>query len=46
MPIFKKSTKQQIEDSIMCTVYSIIRECIELTKGQYNAEKFADFFGV
>ena len=23
-----------------------IRECIELTKGQYNSEKFAEFFGV
>lgn len=23
-----------------------IRECIELTKGQYNAEKFAEFFGM
>ena len=23
-----------------------IRECIELTKGQYNYEKFAEFFGV
>ena len=23
-----------------------IRECIELTKGQYNAEKFAEFFGI
>ena len=23
-----------------------IRECIEITKGQYNAEKFADFFGM
>ena len=22
-----------------------IRECIELTKGQYNAERFAEFFG-
>ena len=22
-----------------------IRECIELTKGQYNAQKFAEFFG-
>ena len=23
-----------------------IRECIELTRGQYNAEKFAEFFGM
>ena len=23
-----------------------VRECIELTKGQYNAEKFAEFFGM
>ena len=23
-----------------------IRECIELTRGQYNAEKFAEFFGL
>ena len=22
-----------------------IRECIEMTKGQYNAERFAEFFG-
>ena len=22
-----------------------IRECIELTRGQYNAERFAEFFG-
>ena len=23
-----------------------IREAIEITKGQYNSQKFADFFGV
>ena len=23
-----------------------IRECIEITKGQYNAQRFAEFFGV